>query len=207
MLHEANAAKAALGFRVKSGWAAAVLLAGPVQTPKALCRRVVDLADPRVPESKQPYHAAMGMLEEDEAKIRERTKVVRRVAARSVKELLDHIGAMGYEVRGASLVVGSQVDPASITNPHIRAHALEGRLFRGVLEGALQAHGISCAMVVERDVYKNAAALLARPEDELKRVLSGLGRALGGPWRAEEKLAAQAAWMTLCQLGNRQPGG
>jgi hypothetical protein len=38
---------------------------------------------------------------------------------------------------------------------------------------------------------------LARLEDDLKRALIGLGRSLGGPWRAEEKLAALAAWMVL----------
>jgi hypothetical protein len=197
MSREAIATKAAVGFRVKSGWATAVLLVGPVQTPEALGRRIVNLSDPDVPESKQPYHAATGVLEEDEAKIRQRTTVVRRMAARSVTELLDHFRAAGYQVRGAGLVVGSQIDPESISNPHIRAHALEGRLFRSVLEGALQAHGLSCSVVVERDVYSNAVALLARPENDLKRALSGLGRSLGGPWRAEEKLAALAAWMTL----------
>ena len=35
--------------------------------------------------------------------------------------------AAGHEVRSAGLVVGSEIDPAKITNPHIRAHALEGR--------------------------------------------------------------------------------
>jgi hypothetical protein len=193
----AREAKAAVGLRVKSGWAAAVLLVGPVQRPQALGRRIVELSDPEVPESKQPYHAAMGLLEEDEAKIRHRTKIVQRVAARSVTDLLDDFRAAGHQVCRAGLVVGSQIDPAAIANPHIRAHALEGRLFRSVLEGALQAHGLSCSVVVERDIYSKAVALLARPEDDLKRALSGLGRSLGGPWRAEEKLAALAAWMTL----------
>jgi hypothetical protein len=192
-----KAARAAVGFRVKSGWATAVLLAGPVQTPQALRRRIVELSDPDVPESRQPYHAAMGKLEEDAVKIRRRTTVVRRVAARSVTELLKDFNAAGYPLQVAGLVVGSQIDPDSISNPHIRAHALEGRLFRSVLENALQAHGLSSSVFVERDIYSRAAALLARPEDDLKQALQGLGRSLGGPWRAEEKLAALAAWMTF----------
>jgi hypothetical protein len=197
MAHEAKATKAAAGFRVKSGWATAVLLSGPVQGPKALSRRIVDLSDPDAPETRQPYHAAMGKLEEDEAKIRQRTKLVARVAARSVNELLDHFRALGHAVASAGLVVGSQIDPAKIANPHIRAHALEGRLFRGVLEEALQAHSLACSVTVEREIYQQAAALLARPEDDLKRVLASLGRALAGPWRADEKVAALAAWMNL----------
>jgi hypothetical protein len=119
------------------------------------------------------------------------------MTARSVTELLNHFRGVEYKIRGAGLVVGSQIDPASISNPHIRAHALEGRLFRSVLEDALQAHGLSCSVVLEREIYGKAAAHLARAEDDLKRALSGLGRSLGGPWRAEEKLAALAAWMTL----------
>jgi hypothetical protein len=197
MVRNAEAADAAVGFRVKSGWATAVLLAGPVQTPRALDRRIVELSDPDVPESRQPYHAAMGMLEQDAAKIRRRTKVVQRVAARSVAALLDRFRTVGCPIRGAGLVVGSQVDPASIANPHIRAHALEGALFRTVLADALRAHRLSYSVVMERDIYGQAVAVLVRSEGELKRAVTTLGRALEGPWRAEEKLAALAAWMIL----------
>jgi hypothetical protein len=184
---------------MKSGWATAILLLGPVKTPQALGRRIVDLSTSDVPESKQPYHAAMGKLEEDARKIRYRTEIVRRVAGQSVTELLEHFRAAGHAAGSAGLVVGSQIDPASIANPHIRAHALEGRLFRTVLEDALQAHGLSCTVVVERDAYRTAAALLSQPENDLKRLLAGMGRSLGGPWRAEEKLAALAAWMALAR--------
>ena len=55
-----KAAPAAVGFRVKSGWATGVLLAGPASAPRALDRRVVELSDPAVPTSRQPYHAVMG---------------------------------------------------------------------------------------------------------------------------------------------------
>jgi hypothetical protein len=189
--------KYAVGFRVKSGWAAAVLLAGPSEAPRALNRRVVDLSDESVPESKQPYHGAMGRLEGDSAKIRQRTKVVQRVAARSLAVLLDEFRAARYAVDRAGLVVGSQIDPRAISNPHIRAHALEGQLFREVLEDELKTQGLACSVVVERDAYNRAADVLKRSEADLKRVLSGLGRQLGGPWRAEEKLAALVAWMAL----------
>ena len=37
---------ATLGFRVKSGWAVAVLLAGSAESPQVLDRRVVQLCDP-----------------------------------------------------------------------------------------------------------------------------------------------------------------
>ena len=100
-------------------------------------------------------------------------------------------------MRGAGLVVGSLIEPARITNPHIRAHALEGRLFRTVLAEALEAHGLSCCVVVERRAYAEAALVLLREAAELKRALSSLGAGQGGQWRAEEKIAALVAWMAM----------
>lgn len=160
-------------------------------------QRIVELSDPSIPESKQPYHAAMGVLEENKKVIRHRTNVVNRMAAQSVAKLLDHFRTAGYQVNKAGLIVGSQIDPQSISNPHIRAHALEGRLFRTALEDALQVHGVSCVVVVERDAYAKAAGVVCRTEDDVKRALTGLGRSLDGPWRAEQKLAALVAWMCL----------
>ncbi len=189
--------QAVVGFRVKSGWATAVLLAARMHLPQVLDRRVVDLSDLAVPESRQPYHAAMGKLEGDNAKVAARVKIVQRVTNRSVIELLKDYRNTGWEVGSAGLVVGSEIDPASIKNPHIRAHALEGRLFRTVLEDALRSCGLSCSVVVERNVYSKAADVLARSEDQLKRAVSELGRSLSGPWRADEKMASLAAWMAL----------
>jgi hypothetical protein len=186
---------AAVGFRVKSGWAAAVLLGGPVESPRVLDRRRVDLSDPAEPESRQPYHAGTGALEDSQAKIADRIKVVERATRKSVTQLLEAYREMGCVVRGAALVVGSLSEPEAISNPHIRAHGLEGRLFRTVLEQALGSHGLTCVMIVENRAYAEAAVALSRTEDELKRALTDLGRAGSGPWRADEKLAALAAWL------------
>ena len=198
----------AVGFRVKSGWASAVLLAGPAHAPRALDRRAIELSDPDLPETRQPYHAAMGRLEEDRGRVQKRTKIIHAVTRRSVAALLEDYRAAGYSVLGAGLVVGSRVEPASIANPHIRAHALEGQLFRTTLEEALQANGLGAFVVVEREAYAEAAARLARPADDLKKAVSSLGRALSGPWRADEKLAALAAWMALVRAdGSGVTGG
>src|SRR5438046_3000435 len=95
-------AQAAVGFRVKSGWATAVLLVGPARAPRVADRRVIELSDPAVPTSRQPYHAVM-----------------------------------------------------------------------------------------------DVATALHRSESQLRRAVTELGRAIDGPWRADEKTAALAAWMTL----------
>jgi hypothetical protein len=46
----------AVGFRVKSGYAIAVALRGPASAPEAIVRLVVQLSDPDVAETRQPYH-------------------------------------------------------------------------------------------------------------------------------------------------------
>jgi len=94
-------------------------------------------------------------------------------------------------------MVGSQIDPESIANSHIRAHALEGRLFRTALAEALRAHRMPCRIIVEREAFSKAILVLSRTEAELKRVLSGLRLSGKKPWRADDKLAALAAWMVL----------
>jgi len=50
---------------------------------------------------------------------------------------------------------------------------------------------------VERGAYATAADRFKRPENDVKRAVSELGRAIEGPWRADEKTAALAAWMAL----------
>ena len=188
----------AIGFRVKSGRAIAVVLAGPPGSPQVLARREIKLCDPAVPDSMQPYHAALEMPGQKAAKTIERlVKIVQRAASDSVGELLKEFCAAGHEIRGARLVVGSLIDPAKIANDHIRAHAFEGQLFRVSVQEALRANGLSSVTIPERDVYSTAAAALGRAEDELKRAISDFGRAVAGPWRAEEKTAALAAWMVL----------
>ena len=187
----------ALGFRVKSGWAAAVLLKGPRRSPQMCDVRQIDLADPRLPETRQPYHAAMGKLETDTRKINQRMHVVRRIAEKSIATLLASYRQNGYRIRRAALVVGSQIDPASIANPHIRAHAFEGQLFRSVLEESLQAHRIRTDILLERDAYAKAALELKQSNQNVRRVIQNLGRDAGAPWRAEQKLATVAAWVAL----------
>jgi hypothetical protein len=193
-----EAQPAALGFRVKSGWAMAVLLAGPSTAPSLLRCQSVLLSDPKVPGSKQPYHAVLELPEKDAAIIVQKLrKVVSTAAERSVADLFKQAGEAGYVVRGAALVVGSLVDPASLHNEHIRAHGLEGQLFRTALEDAFRLQSVPCTVLSEKTAYATAATALHKSTAQAKRIATNLGDSHDGGWRAEEKLAALAAWMTL----------
>jgi hypothetical protein len=197
---KAKPVPAALGFRVKSGWAMSALLTGPLNAPNLIHCRAVLLCDPKIPQSKQPHHAALE-LPENEAKAV--TKKLRKVAAdaaeKSVRELLNEASELGLEVRGAGLVVGSLVDPATLHNEHIRAHGLEGQLFRIVLEDALRKHEVPCNVLLEKTAYATASPSLRKSPAEAKRAVGNLGDTHEGSWRAEEKLAALAAWVALAR--------
>jgi hypothetical protein len=190
---------AALGLRVKSGWAAVVLLSEAVDLPRLCDNRVIDLSDPRFPETRQPYHAAMGQLETETKKTNRRIGIVHRIAKQSITKLLADYRRKGYAITRASMVVGSQLNPATIANPHIRAHALEGQFFRSALERALNGHAIRTAVLLERDAYDKAATQLKRSSVDVQRAIQTLGRFSSGPWRAEQKFATLAAWVALCQ--------
>jgi hypothetical protein len=196
---QVNVETAALGFRAKSGWAVVVLLSGATASPRLCDNHVVDLSDPRLPETRQPYHAALGKLETDAKKIKRRTDTVQGVTNQSITKLLADYRRKGYAITHASVVVGSQLDPATIANPHVRAHALEGQLFRSTIERALNEHGIRTTAFLERDAYDKAATQLTKSSVDVQRAIQSLGRVTGGPWRAEQKFAALGAWVALCQ--------
>jgi len=197
--NEVKPQTAGVGFRIKSGWAAVVLLTGSIDSPRLCDNDVVDLSDPRLPETRQPFHAGLGKLETDAKKIKRRTDTVQGVTNQSITKLLADYRRKGYAITHASVVVGSQLDPATIANPHVRAHALEGQLFRSTIERALNEHGIRTTAFLERDAYDKAATQLTKSSVDVQRAIQSLGRFTGGPWRAEQKLAALGAWVALCQ--------
>lgn len=195
---------AAIGFRVKSGWATAVLVSGPVASPRVADRSIVELSDPKLPDSRQPYHAGFGQAQTDEVELERLIRAIERYAHRSIGAVIARSRASGHSLGGAAIVVGSEVDPERIANPHIRAHASEGRLFRTVVEQGCTQCQVPSAVVLERNVYSMASGALAMSEDRLKRAATDLGKPFGGPWRADEKLAAVAAWHVLATTGSRR---
>ena len=185
-----------LGVKPKSGWAAAVLLGGTRDAPVVLevCR--LELADPGTPASIQPYHASPGTAQTDRRKLDRLLKLVEGCAQRNTDLLLRRLDDAGRKPARAAVVATSATDPASITNPHIRIHALEGRLFRQVAADALRAGGLECTITLEAELRAAAPA-------ELKCSAMGLTRKLAelkpreGPWRSDQKAAALAAWLLL----------
>jgi hypothetical protein len=53
------------------------------------------------------------------------------------------------------------------------------------------------AAVKERELFERGTAELGIPADALQQRLSEMGRAMGAPWRQDEKYAAMAGWLAL----------
>jgi hypothetical protein len=186
-----------LGFRVKSGYAIAVALRGPASAPAVAARLVVELSDPAVPATRQPYHDGFYKQQDDLRELSRLVALVKRCATRSVDALLKDERLAGLRCRGAGVVVGSVIDPQRVGNLHIRAHASEGQLFRTVLVEALTAHQIASDVIVDTALAKSAAKALRRTDAAIARAVAALGKTYGGTWRAEEKAACTAAWLAL----------
>ena len=188
----------ALGFRVKSGYATAVLIAGTPKSIEVIDCHTVELSDPEIPDTKQPYH----VLEDRpsptaEKEVQQLVKRVFQIGKTSVSKLIRDYQKAGQKIDKAFLVVGSVIDPDTIANSHIRAHALEGKLFRNALEEALKSNGISTSTLVEKNCYADAATILKRPESELKRIVADLKTSNTPQWRSNEKAACLAAWLAI----------
>ena len=188
--------RAAVGFAVKSGWAAAVLIGGPASAPIVLDSRRVEISDPDIPDAKQPYHAGFGTARGAGDDLKRLVSSVKSYGRKSVTGLLREYVKQA-PINGAGVVVGSLIDPKTIGNDHIRIHAMEGQLFRGVVIDAAEKNGLKCAVIRERDLYADAVKKLKKPESAIRKTLTQLGKHVDGGWRSEQKAAAVSAWMLL----------
>lgn len=180
----------AIGLRIKSGFAIAAIVHGGADGFVIEAIRKVLLSSEALPQSRFPYHPTIELPQRQGAALSEKAvNEVRRTAAREMREVMAEFAG----IKRAGMVVGSVIDPDSLGNPHVRVHALEGKLFREVVAEALEQQRIHCGVLVERDAYAKVAADVASSEPKLRTEIAALGQGRIRPWRSEEKLAALAA--------------
>ncbi|MBI1940339.1 MAG: hypothetical protein HYS33_02390 [Acidobacteria bacterium] len=189
---------AAIGLRVKSGRAIAVVLRGPAESPLVVWRERLRLADPGKPKTWQPFHAVIDLpWKEAVAATREAAREAQVAAAHALRELQKRLRDAGLELQSAGIVAGGTLDPAQIANPHIRAHAAEGRFFREAAERGAEACGLAWRTFAQKSLYAMAATEIGCTVESLKSRVTALGTTRIKPWRADEKEAALAAWVVL----------
>ena len=189
---------AVLGLRAKTGRAIAIALGGTRGSPTAIDRAELVLWSPKTPATFQPYHAVLDLpWEEAEPVARQTEAVIVELATIALARIISEIRSRGVEVRCVAVVGAPDRQLESIGNPHIRAHAAEGVLYRRVLEVAAAANSLQSRAFVEKDLFMRAGAELGIAASEVTAHLARLGCELGRPWRTDEKLAATAAWLGL----------
>ena len=183
-----------IGFRAKTGRAIAVVLGGTSDEPLVLAKTEITLFDRNIPATAQPYHAVMDLpWKESEKAARKYTKVIEKIARHTVTSMLNEQAAKGNRVSAVGIVGSADRDLTKIGNPHIRAHAAEGILFRRVLDLAAEANGLQWRAFSDETLTAGAG----RRSAWLKRKIDELRTRVAAPWRAEEKQAATAAWLVL----------
>ena len=196
----------AIGLRAKTARAIAVVLGGSIDSPVVVIKTEFKLADPKVPATAQPYHEVMD-LPWDESQIAVRTSAARieAIARTALAQLIEELRKEGMKISGVGIVGAKDRDLTRIGNPHIRAHAAEGVLFRRVLDLAADANGLRREIFPDREFDQIAKARVGREVAAVRRKMKDLGRTVTPPWRVDEKQAATAAWLVLHRsLQNRE---
>ena len=195
--------EAAIGFRAKTARAIVVVLGDALNSPELLLRKEIALSDPAMPATLQPYHDVMELpWPEAQEAVREAATAIEVVASSEVKSIVRELRSQGVTVCAIGVVGSADRDLGRLGNPHIRAHAAEGILFRRVFEVAAKANRLPVTTLVEKGLTEIAASELRRSMASVTSSLKALGRVAGPPWRADERAAAIAAWLALtrCKL-------
>jgi hypothetical protein len=182
--------RTALGFRAHSGWAAMVAASGTLDAPRVLDRRRIVIADPETPGSKQPYHAAAGLLFSEAAEfIQQAIESSRALALEALSATVNLLRSQGHEVAGCGILLGSgKLLPAleNILGSHALIHTAEGEMFRDVLLWAARESNLPVMGVREKEL--DATTL---------KSIGSLGKLIGPPWTQDQKHATAAALIAL----------
>jgi hypothetical protein len=175
--------RAVIGLKSKTGRAVAVAIAAPLEF---ICREELSLCDA---STRQPYHDVMEMpWSESIEAVKPAIATIEKIAAVELRRFVEAVESRGFDVSGIAVVGPADRNLERIGNPHIRAHAAEGVLFRAVIETAAKKNGIASRAFV--DPAKAVSAAQKKKIENMKAVA-------GPPWRAEEKAAAMAACALL----------
>ena len=192
--------RAALGFRMHSGWGALVAVSNDGML-EVIERRHIVVAEAHVPGSKQPYHYAENLgFRQAEQYIAGCSTTSGQLAATAVRELLSQLTKSEYRVqRSAILTASGRALPSldKILASHALIHTAEGEFFRSIVHTACQEAGLRVTRFRERELEECTKKAFGRQANQVRQRIATLGKRLGAPWTQDEKLAALAAMLVL----------
>jgi hypothetical protein len=189
--------KIAIGFRVHSGWAAAVAVSGSPSQPVILERRRIQIAD--APAPVQPYHAARDLgVERGAPYLDECREAWNALACESLASFIRRVG--GDRVQCCAVLTGSGRIPPTLEATlasHAAIHTAEGEFFRDIVTHAGQSCGLRVHRIKEKQLFDLAERKFSTPSARLRQTLDDLGKIVGPPWQQDQKFAALAAWLAV----------
>ena len=187
-----------VGCSVGTGWAVLVSIAaeGPeFREPQVVDRRRVDL----VPgPDRFAYHIAAEQAPDAAQKlvadVHAQAAAAATAAVGGLESAADLAGAV---VVGAAPATGGLAPVPECVRTHTTIHTAEGALYRSVLWDAFGDRGVTVSAVARDELPEEVALALGRDTATVQALVAELGKALGPPWRREQKEAALAAWWGL----------
>lgn len=193
--------RAAVGFRVHSGWAAVVAVWLEKGAPVVLERKRAHLVETFSYTFRQPYHTAEKMpLAEARQFVAQVQMESRELAYRAVHEMQSSLENLKIKLARGSLLLASGrplPDLENILASHALIHTADGELFREAIVHGCTRCGVKIESVKERTLLEHAGTALHLRTTELMRRVTELGKRLGSPWSQDEKFATLAAWLAL----------
>ena len=193
--------RAALGFRLHTGWAALVAAGQQHDHIEVLLRRRVELlpADGSIPRF--VYHTAAELEGAEPAALVKRAAAgSQKTAKAALAEIVAMLRRLDVTLDCAGIPTGSTQVPddlARILGAHPMIHAAEGALFQKAVAAACESCGLEIVTTKERDVFTRAAEACGSDAARFRESLDGLRKKVGPPWGADQKTATAAALLAL----------
>jgi hypothetical protein len=193
--------KAAVGFRVHSGWCVVVTVCLDGAGPAVLQRERMELVEKFTYRFRQPYHTAEKMAIAEACEFIEKSRTTARNRGyQAICELQVQLEERGFALRTAVILraAGRPLPELErILASHALIHTADGELFREALTRASMRCGLEVVGVKEKELIREAAQSFKIGEEALLKRVTELGRPLGAPWSQDEKYAALGAWLAL----------
>jgi len=195
--------KAAVGFRVHSGWSAIVAVSLEKSEPIVLRRQRAHLVKTFSYTFRQPYHTGekMGFAEAG-AFIAGVRAEAEELACESLQAIQTDLKERGYQLERAGLLLASGrplPELEKILQSHALIHTADGELFREALRNASTRYGLRVACTRERELLEHSAEAFSLRKPVVLRRATELGKGFGAPWSQDEKFATLAAWLALAK--------
>jgi hypothetical protein len=170
----------------------------------------IEMADPRDPGSKQPYHAVEGCpIGEAERRLAGYAASAGRMAHDAIRRITERLAGEGHGVVGLGILQAAGRTGGNLADTlasHALIHTADGNHFRAALAEAAARCRLPTSRVRAPGLEAEAATAIGRAPQALQRTVKDLGREIGAPWGADQKAAALLAWMVLAQASAARRG-